>query len=138
MRLTIVVALGAILVAASVMARNMQSPIKETYQRVVLVNGNELYAWCAVAQRVMTPNSEGTVNFSGSIDDAVAGRSCWVYIQGVIDSTPSGGEFNPGPNVRFSQYVDVVTEYLRVHANIRNQPASKLIQNALRESFSHP
>jgi hypothetical protein len=128
-----VVALGAVLATPSIMGQIM----KETNTRVTLVDGNQLYGWCIVAQKVTTPSGQGTVETNGTVDQLVSTASCWGYIEGVIDTTPVGGGFDPGP-VRLSQYIDVVTEYLRVHANIRNRGASSLVQNALKESFSHP
>jgi hypothetical protein len=132
--LTTVVALGAVLATPSIMGQS----IKETNTRVTLVDGNQLYGWCIVAQKVTKPSGQGAVESNGTVDELVSTASCWSYIEGVIDTTPVGGEFNPGPTVRLSQYVDVITEYLRVHANIRNRGASALVQSALKESFSHP
>ena len=126
------------MVMAQDQGKKPQGLIKETGLRVVLTNGNELYAWCTVAEKVATPGDGDRVNVSGSRDDAVTAAMCWAYIEGVIDSTPVGGEFSPGPDVRVSQYVDVVTAYLKEHANIRDQPAASLVRKAMAASFPHP
>jgi hypothetical protein len=114
-----------------------QALIKETGLRVVLIDGNRLYAWCSVAEKSVTLNGGDNASVSGSREDGVAVGSCWAYIEGVIDSTPVGDEINPGPDVRVSQEVDVVTAYLKSHANIRDQPASVLVQKAMRDAFPH-
>jgi hypothetical protein len=112
--------------------------IKETGQRIIITDGNQLYAWCSVSEKTVILDGGDKVKFSGSNGDVVKAASCWAYIEGVLDSTPAGGEFSPGPDVRVSQYIDVTLAYLKDHANIRNQSAALLVQNALRGSFPHP
>lgn len=109
-------------------------PIKESGFRVSLVGGNELYAWCSTAQRTVNVQVDG-VRFTGSPEDQHAAALCWGYVEGIVDMSPVGEEFNPGEGVRSSQYVDVITNYLKSHPNIRNQSAAELVQNALREAF---
>lgn len=128
----IVIAAAVLLTTALV----IKAEIKETGNRVSLVKGNELYAWCTTAQKTMILSANNEVKTSGSADDMTAASQCWGYVEGVVDSTPAGDGFKPASDVRLSQYVDVVTEYLKAHANIRNKPAAGLIQDALVEAFS--
>ncbi len=112
-------------------------PIKETGQRVSLVDGNELYAWCQHADDTLRVESDNSVSIhSGSSQAAVmSAASCWSYIEGIVDGTPVGGEFNPGKNVRLSQYVDVVFAFLKTHPEQRNKMGVTLVQTALCAAF---
>jgi len=111
--------------------------VKETGARVSLVDGNELYAWCKDAQDTLRIEADGSIQIrSGSSHTAVVGAaSCWAYIEGIVDSTPAGGQFNPDKNVRLSQYVDVVVEFLKSHPQSRDKMAVALVQTALCEAF---
>src|SRR6267378_228141 len=97
--------------------------MKETRKRVSLVDGNQLYAWCQDAQDTFRIGADNAIKLrSGSSDSAVMGAaSCWAYIEGIVDSMPSGEEFNPGENVRVSQYVDVVFAFLKTHPQVREK-----------------
>ncbi|SRR6266850_8538693 len=111
--------------------------VKETGARVSLVNGNELYAWCQGAQDTFRIGADNSINVrSGSSHtDIMGAASCWAYIEGIVDGTPVGGEFKPDKNVRLSQYVDVVFEFLKSHPQSRDKMAMVLVQTALCEAF---
>jgi Rap1a immunity proteins len=111
--------------------------IKETGQRVSLVDGNQLYAWCQHAEDTLRIEADGSVvAHPGSTQaDVMFAASCWAYIEGIVDSTPAGGEFSPGKNVRLSQHIDVVFEFLKAHPQSRDKMASALVQTALCEAF---
>jgi len=111
--------------------------VKETGARVSLVDGNELYTWCQDARDTLKIEADNSVSFrSGSTHTSVMGAaSCWAYIEGIVDSTPAGGEFSPGKNVRLSQYVDVVLEFLKSNPQSRDKMGVVLVQTALREAF---
>jgi hypothetical protein len=73
---------------------------------------------------------------SGSSQSAVLyAASCWAYIEGIVDSTPVGGQFNPGKKVRLDQYVDVVFAHLKMHPELRDKMGVTLVQTALCEAF---
>ena len=112
-------------------------PMKETGQRVSLVDGNQLYAWCQHAEDTLRTESDNSISIhSGSSQpDVIAAASCWSYIEGIVDSTPVGGEFNPGKNVRLSQYVDVVFVFLKTRPELRDKMGVTLVQTALCAAF---
>jgi hypothetical protein len=110
--------------------------VKETGERVSLVDGNKLYAWCQDAQDTFRIDSNNAINIRpGSDHSLISAASCWAYIEGVVDGTPTGKEFSPGENVRLSQYVDVVFAFLKTHPQVRDKMGVVLVQTALCEAF---
>jgi Ssp1 endopeptidase immunity protein Rap1a len=128
------------LLVAPVIAQKETSLVgimRETGQRVSLVDGNQLYAWCQDAQDTFKIEADNSINIRpGSGHSAVMyAASCWAYIEGIVDGTPARGEFNPGENVRLSQYVDVVFAFLKTHPESRDKMGVTLVQTALCEAF---
>jgi hypothetical protein len=113
--------------------------VKETRQRVSLTDGNELYSWCEAAENVvvLSGGTDVMMRSSATQDEVVMATKCWTYIEAVVDSTPAGDEFDPSPGVRLSQYVDVVTAFLKSHPSTRDKNAAPLVMQALIEGFPH-
>jgi hypothetical protein len=99
-----------------------------------LTDGNELYSFCKAAESTAHTTEDGKIEFVGSTDAMMNGHSCYAYIRGVVDSIPLK-DFHPTEKVRLSQFVDVVTQYLRDHPAERNQPAYGLVRIALTKAF---
>jgi hypothetical protein len=128
----------ALLTAALFFVSATNPQIRDTGQRVSLTNGNELYTWCQAAQTVLHADANGEVSIkSGArIVDALNAGHCFGYIRGIVDNMPIGGDFSPNPNVKLTQYIDVVFAFLRDHPNVRDRQASLLVERALQEAFS--
>jgi hypothetical protein len=107
-----------------------------TKRYLVLEDGNQLYSQCQSAEESLKLEEE-TVSLkpTASRRDAFPAGVCWGYIRAVVDSIPAGEGFEPDENVRLSQYLDVVTAYLRNHPNERQHPAHHLVRIALTEAF---
>jgi hypothetical protein len=108
-----------------------------TKSHYVLEDGDELYAQCqSAAETVKLGEGENAdMKPTASRTDILQTGVCWGYIKGVVDSIPAGEGFHPDANVRISQYVDIVTEYLRKNPNRRQQPAYFLARTAVTEAF---
>jgi hypothetical protein len=52
-----------------------------------------------------------------------------------VDSIPDGEGFEPDPDVKISQHVDVVLAYLRDHPEKRHLSAYYLTRSALTDAF---
>jgi hypothetical protein len=131
----VLIIIGAILYSQTICS----AQTIETGKRIVLTDGNELHSWCQAAQDVLKTNGsdEVSVRTTATRDEIIGASKCWAYITGVIESIPAGGAFDPGPDVRLSQYIDVVEAYLRQHPNIRQEPAAFLVRTAVEEAFPH-
>ena len=77
-----------------------------------LVKGNKLYANCQSYERNVTFGNAGNFLVCGSVEQKVQAKECLSYIEGVVDSLSAGKDFHPSEDVKASQYVDVVFNYL--------------------------
>jgi hypothetical protein len=100
-----------------------------------LQDGNELYSACQSAQENVQTEGENIRLKTSAGQTALHVGICLGYIEGVVDSIPAGEGFEPDANVRLSQYVDVVTEYLRNNPNLRHLSAYRLVRTALTDAF---
>jgi hypothetical protein len=102
----------------------------------VLVDGNDLYSKCQMADKNVRLSGEFIeTQSSASGSDLFLAGNCWGYITAVVDSIPEGEDFDPDTDVRLSQYVDVVLAYLRAHPESRHLPAHALVRYALAGAF---
>ncbi|MGB7846848.1 MAG: Rap1a/Tai family immunity protein [Candidatus Acidiferrum sp.] len=108
-----------------------------TKGRYVLEDGNGLYTHCQSAENNLKMGEGDNIQMrsTASQTDFLVAGACWGYIQAVVDSIPQGEGFHPDENVRMSQYVDVVTAYLRNNPSQRQKPAYYLARTALTEAF---
>jgi hypothetical protein len=114
---------------------SMTPQIPETHQRLHFTDGNQLLAWCNAAQKAIEVNDRGfSVKTRDGAKAFAAGR-CYGFIIGVVQTMPAGEDFSPGPTVRTSQYLDVVTAYLKANPHIRDNGAASLTESALVEAF---
>ena len=101
-----------------------------------LLTGNELYADCQEWERDTSVSGESSIMLKKGGPSGIlqAGR-CSGYIMGVVDSIPAGEGFDPDPDVRMTQYVDVVFAYLRDHPELRHLSAYRLARKAVTDAF---
>jgi hypothetical protein len=99
-----------------------------------LLDGNELYASCQEWERNVTVSAGNQFMVKPGAKLLDAG-TCFGYIVGIVDSIPAREGFDPGPDVRGSQCIDVVLKYLRDHPELRHLPAYALTREALTEAF---
>lgn len=99
-----------------------------------LLDGNELYSACQDAQKSLRRQGD-YLSFEGDHDTVFNAGKCFGYVTAVVDSIPAGEGFEPDSDVRLTQYVDVVTSYLRDHPASRNQQAHHLARRALTDAF---
>jgi len=100
-----------------------------------LKDGNELYSNCQTLQENIKYEGENLRLKTSEGSTVLSAGICWGYIEGVVDSIPVTEGFGPDSNVRLSQYVDVVTAYLRDYPNQRHLPAYGLVRTALTKAF---
>jgi hypothetical protein len=100
-----------------------------------LVDGNDLYSACRSAQENIKFEGENMRLKTSEGSTVLSAGICWGYIEGVVDSIPGGEGFEPDASVRLSQYVDVVTAYLRDNPNQRHLHAYALVRIALTRAF---
>jgi Rap1a immunity proteins len=104
--------------------------------RVSLTSGNDLYSWCQTAQDIIISGGDNVkMKEHASTEDLTSSALCWGYVRGVVDSIPVGEKFYPDPEVKLSQYIDVVLAYLKQHPNIRQNPAAVIVRIAVEEAF---
>jgi hypothetical protein len=129
----IIFAIVALILLGFVALAQVPSWVNKNYH--VLTDGNTLYSYCQSTKKNVTisgtnlqiPNSAGTDLFPAGM--------CWGYIEAIVDSIPTGEGFEPDPEVKGSQYVDVVFAYLRDHPEQRHLPAYFLTRYALTDAF---
>jgi hypothetical protein len=102
-----------------------------------LVKGNELKTWCKTWDKVIRVNADHTVEHDtdATPTDIYDAAMCAGYVEGIVDSLPADDSFAPGENVRGSQHIAVVENFLNAHPELLDQPAMKLARRALREAF---
>ena len=128
-------AIVALLLAFGAVSLAQETPPWATKGYHVLVDGNQLYADCQVAEKTVRKTGKDIETDSNAGNDLFAAGRCWGYIMGVVDSIPAGEGFEPDAEVKGSQYVDVVLAYLRDHPESRHQPAHFLTRYALTQAF---
>jgi len=96
------------------------------------MDGNKLYAECQEAEKNIE-TKEGTTYYQGQ--NGFSAGDCWGYVTGALDSIPTGEGFAPDVDVKLSQYIDVVRNYLRDNPAERHKPAYYLARTALENAF---
>ncbi len=114
---------------------NLSGQLTETGKHVSLTDGNELYSWCQAYKDAVKTKDDGFYLQSTNVSTGFDAGRCTGYVRGVVDSLPAGGGFSPGPNVRLTQYVDVVFQYLEEHPELRDKHARILAEDALSRAF---
>ena len=113
-----------------------QTPSWLTKNYHVLVDGNQLYSYCQSYETNVKVVEEGIeYRTAASQTDVLYAGQCWGYILAVVDSVPAGEGFDPDPDVKASQYMDVVFAYLRDHPESRHLPAYEITRTALSVAF---
>jgi hypothetical protein len=67
-------------------------------------------------------------------------RECRAYVAGAVDAFETARTWHKAPpcipiNTTADQLVDIVTRYIKLHANWGQLPAGGLIMNAIEEAF---
>jgi hypothetical protein len=97
-------------------------------------DGNELYSQCSAAQRGIKLVGDHFL-VEGDRTEVIEAGICLGYITAVVDSIPGRDEFDPAPNVKITQYLDVVMKCLKETPEHRNEQAYYLIRICLDEAF---
>ena len=118
-----------------VMLSNLSGQLTETGKRVSLTDGNSLYGWCQAYKDVVKMKDDRIYVKSADVSSAFDAGTCMGYVRGIVDSLPAGGGFSPNPNVKLTQYVDVVFQFLDEHPEVRYREAGVLVQVALTRTF---
>src|SRR5215469_11085927 len=127
-------AMIALLVSAMLTLAQAPSWTAKNYH--VLMDGNDLYSRCQLADKNVRISGGGVeAKDSAPVPDLFLAGTCWGYITGVVDSIPAGEGFEPASDVRLSQHVDIVFAYLHDHPEERHLPAYTLARTALSQAF---
>jgi hypothetical protein len=111
------------------------TPAQKTKFYHKLEDGNQLYSDCQAWHRNMVLSGHRITFATNNPQGLYGAGACWGYVLGVVDSIPTGEGFEPASTVRASQYIDVVTDYLRDHPELRDRPAYLLAREALSKAF---